>query len=337
MRLSESVKTIARLMIALLLVSFLTSCGSEKMVTDSRIAMGTLVIVSLPESDEEAMDGIFSLIYEIDHKLSRYNPSSWISRINQAAGEESVSLPEDIYALVKASVEMAFFTDGIFNPAIGPLSALWGMGTESAGVPDGEEINEVLPLLDYSLIELVDENCSVYLPLEGMALDLGGVGKGYAADCVRKYLEEAGVKSALVNLGGNVLAYGHKSNGEDWRIGIRDPEKSESSFFTTVDVADETVITSGSYQRYIEQDGMRYHHILDSQTGYPAETDILSATVIGASGTLGDMLSTTLFALGSEKAMEMADRLGIKVVLYLSDGSVLSSDGHDSQIAVLEE
>ena len=329
MRLSKSVKAIVRLIPIILFSLFISSCSSEKLVTDSRIAMGTLVVVSLEQSDEAEMEGIFSLVYEIDNAISRYNPSSWISRINEMAGKERVAVPEDIFNLIKTSISMAYRTDGVFNPAVGPLSGLWGIGTEEARVPEKEEIENILPLLDYTLIEIDDEARTVYLPVAGMALDLGGVGKGYAADLIHDYLEQRGVERALVNLGGNVLAFGSKSGKEKWKIGIRDPEKSASSFFATVEVSDETVITSGGYQRYIEQDGVRYHHILDSRTGYPAVTDILSATVINPSGTLGDMLSTTLFALGSEKAMELAEELGVEVILYLSDGSVLSTYSSD--------
>ncbi len=323
---------------ALLLAAMLmfSSC-TEDMVSDSRIAMGTLVTVSLPERDAAAMDDVFSLIYEIDGEISRFSEKSWIGRINEAAGSAPVQVPEEIYSLVKEAVEMAYRTGGVFNPAVGPLSSLWALGTEDARVPSQDEISRVLPLLDYTLIELDDSDHSVFLPLPGMALDLGGVGKGYASDKVAELLGALGVGSALVNLGGNVLAYGTRPDGEPWRIGIRDPEGDASSYFIVVDVSDSTVITSGGYQRYIEKDGVRYHHILNSETGYPYETDILSATVISSSGTLGDMLSTTLFAEGSDKAMASARAFGVRCILLLEDGSVLDSDSSDGDVAVMEE
>lgn len=323
-------------LIAVSLIFLVTSC-SQGYVSDSRIALGTLVTVTIPEKDEEMMDEIFSYIYEIENDISSHIPSSWVGKINSNAGIAPEIVPEDVYTLIKDSVSMAYYTDGIFNPAIGPLSSLWAMGTEEARVPEEEEITSVLPLLDYTNVILDDEENSVYLSQPGMALDLGGVGKGYASDCIAARLSDLGIESAIINLGGNILAYGSREGGSSWRIGIRNPFGDSSSVFKTVEVSDETVITSGVYQRYVEKDGIRYHHILNSDTGYPFQTDVVSATIINKNGELGDMLSTTLLAVGSEKALEIAEDLGVRVVLVLEDGSVLDSDGPESQIAVVEE
>ncbi len=308
--------------ILLSMMVMLVSC-SEKMVTDSRLAMGTLVTVTLPESDSERMDDIFTLVYSLDRELSRYTPGSWIYRINSSAGVSPVTVPPGIFSLISESVDMAYRTDGVFNPAIGPLTLLWGMGTESARVPEESEIEAVLPLLDYREIELDEENLSVYLPRKGMSLDLGAVGKGYASDIIHRFLEDEGIKHAIVNLGGNVLAHGGKPDGTPWQIAIRNPEGDASSYSAVVDVFDGTVITSGGYQRYIEKDGVRYHHILDSSTGYPFRSDILSATVVNPSGTLGDMLSTIVFSEGSEKAAAIAEEYGVTLILTLEGGEVV--------------
>ena len=324
----------AFLPLAILIIFFSVSCTSGT-VSDSRIAMDTLITVSIPEKDSEYIDDIFALVYEIDGELSRYNDESWIYKINENAGISPVSVPEEVFNLISASIDMAFDTDGLFNPAIGPLSALWGIGSEDARVPEKDEIEAVLPLLDYTLVELSEEDLSVYLPLPGMALDLGGVGKGYAADRIQELLDSFGVSGAIVNLGGNVLAYGSGDGGRPWRIGIRNPEGESSDSVMSIECEDMTVITSGVYQRYLEKDGVRYHQILDSKTGYPAVSDIVSATVISSSGTLGDMLSTTLLAAGSEKAMDIAAEYGVRCILILSDGSVL--DSSEGQIAVLQK
>ena len=329
----SGVKAFGILLISMLL---LFSC-SVRSVTESRIAMDTLITVTVPENESEIADEIFSLIYRLDEELSSFNSESWVYRINENAGISPVSVPEDIYLLIKASIEMAYRTDGIFNPAIGPLSTLWAFGSENARVPSEEEIEAVLPLLDYRLVELSDEDSSVYLPLEGMALDLGGVGKGYASDRVRIMLDEKDSDGLIVNLGGNVLAYKSADGGRPWRIGIRNPEGNAETSVFTVEVENSTVITSGVYQRYIEEDGVRYHHILDYKTGYPFNSDIISATVISSSGTIGDMLSTTLLALGSERALEFASEMGVRCILILSDGTIIDSDSPDSQIAVMEE
>ena len=231
---------------------------------------------------------------------------------------------------------MAEETEGLFNPAIGPLTALWGIGTENARIPSDDEIAAVLPLLDWRSIILDDEERSVFLKEKGMSLDLGAVGKGWAADMVQGYLESLSIEHAIVNLGGNILLVGGKKDGSGWNVGIKDPENT-SSVFMRLSIEDGTVITSGGYQRYIEKDGVIYHHILDSRTGYPFTTDILSATVINPSGTLGDMLSTVLFAAGSEKAEAIASQHGVRAILKLEDGRVIDTDSTEGEIAVVEE
>lgn len=298
--------------------------------------MGTIVSVTLYESYDDKIDDIFSYIYSLDSMISRYNEKSYIAMINSNAGISPVTVPDEVYGLVKVSLEMAKETDGLFNPAIGPLSSLWGFGTEEARVPSSDEIESVLPLLDWRKIKLSDDDNSVFLENGGMAIDLGAVGKGWAADMIDSYLDELGVEHALVNLGGNVLLHGGKADGSAWRVGIRDPENLSSSY-ASVAIENGTVITSGGYQRYIEKDGEIYHHILNPETGYPFQTDIISATVIGDSGTLSDMLSTVIFASGSDKAEEIADKHDVSIILKLTDGSVINTYSPDSQIAILEE
>lgn len=305
-------------------------------MTDSRIAMGTLVTVTLYESDAGKADDIFSYIYKLDSEISRYTDGSYIDMINDSAGISSVQVPDEIYSLIESTVVMAEETEGLFNPAIGPLTALWGIGTEDARIPSDDEIASVLPLLDWRSIILDDEERSVFLKEKGMSLDLGAVGKGWAADMVQDYLESLSIEHAIVNLGGNILLVGGKEDGSGWNVGIKDPENT-SYVFMRLSIEDGTVITSGGYQRYIEKDGVIYHHILDSRTGYPFTTDILSATVINPSGTLGDMLSTVLFAAGSEKAEAIASQHGVRAILKLEDGRIIDTDSTEGEIAVMEE
>ena len=256
--------------------------------------------------------------------------------INDSAGISPVQVPDEIYSLIESTVVMAEETEGLFNPAIGPLTALWGIGTENAHIPSDDEIASVLPLLDWRSIIFNDEERSVFLKEKGMSLDLGAVGKGWAADMVQGYLESLSIEHAIVNLGGNILLVGGKEDGSGWNVGIKDPENT-SSVFMRLSIEDGTVITSGGYQRYIEKDGVIYHHILDSRTGYPFTTDILSATVINPSGTLGDMLSTVLFAAGSEKAEAIASQHGVRAILKLEDGRIIDTDSTEGEIAVMEE
>ncbi len=318
----------------LILLILLASC-SEQYVSDSRIALGTAVYVSV-KGDEELLDSAFDAIYSADRAISRFTEGSWIWKINENAGIQPVQVPDDIYDLIKRSFSMAYDTDGIFNPMIGPLSALWGMGTENARVPEESEIEAVLPLLDYHKAVLDDESRTVFLPEKGMALDLGAVGKGWASDLVRDRLLEGGAESALVNLGGNIAVIGDH-DGKPWRIGIQRPGAEPGSYFMLIEAEDTSVVTSGGYQRYIEKDGVVYHHILSSETGYPAETDLISATVIAPDGTLCDMLSTTLFAAGSSSAYDIAAKYGVRAVLLTEDLEIIDTDSPESEVAVLEE
>ena len=157
-----------------------------------------------------------------------------------------------------------------------------------------------------------------------MALDLGGAGKGWASDLVREYLEESGVEDALINLGGNLVAMGCKE-GRPWMIGIQTPGGPSGSYFIRLPAEDLGIVTSGGYQRYFVEDGRTYHHILSSSTGYPAETDLLSATAIGTDGLLLDLLSTAMFAAGSEEAVELAERYGIRAVLLTEDEDIIDT------------
>ena len=327
------------LKVGLIILSLLllASC-SEKTMTDSRFVLGTVCTITINGSDDEAlMSSAFDLLYEIDRSISRFDENSWVYKINENAGKEAVAVPEDIFALIKASLEMAESTDGVFNPAIGPLSSLWGFGTESARVPEKSEIEAVLPLVDYHLVTLSEEDSSVFLEKEGMALDLGAVGKGWACDKLRAFLEGEGVESALLNLGGNIAVIGSYKDGEPWKIGIQRPFEDRGAYFTIVSAVDESVVVSGGYQRYIEQDGVFYHHILSSHTGYPADTDLISAAVITESSTLADMLSTTLFASGSEKAEEIARRFKVRTILLTEDLEVIDLDASEGEVAIREE
>ena len=324
---------IIQLSVLLLIVPLLFSCTKEP-VSGSRFVLGTYATITInnPPSDNILTES-FDLLYAIDHEISRYTEGSWVYRINEMAGKEAVSVPPEIYSLIKRAFSMAEVTDGIFNPAIGPLSSLWALGTERAKVPTDAEIEEVLPLLDWRLVELNDEAMSVYLPLSGMSLDLGGVGKGYAADALRNFLVKKGVKSALLNLGGSITVIGDKI-GRPWRIGIQRPFGSASETFTVLELEDTSLVTSGGYQRYIERDGVLYHHILSSQTGYPYETDLLSASVITEDATLGDMLSTVFFALGRDEALKAAEQFGVKAVLLDEELEISVFDAEKGKVGV---
>lgn len=282
-----------------------------------------------PRLDGAALlDQAFSAISDIERRISRLLPDSELSQINSQAGIEPVVVSEATYDIIRTAFDYAALTDGAFNPAIGPLVSLWGINTEDAHVPSEQELAQVLPLLDWCLVQLDDETYTVFLPIKGMSLDLGGIGKGYAADAVDAILRSGGVTSALVNLGGNILVIGPKDDGKPWRIGLQDPSADRGRYFLSLDLVDGTIVTSGPYERFFEEDGVVYHHILDSRTGYPADTHIVSMTLVGTDSTGMDALSTASFVMGPEKSLAFLETLpGVQAVCLLDDGTIHMTTG----------
>lgn len=302
-----------------------TSCNTSRRIEESRIAMGTSVSLTVySRRDAKVFNDAFMLLSNIEKEISTHDSNSYISRINANAGISPVEVPEDVYALIKRAVEYAYKTDGLFNPAIGALSTLWDISGENPRVPSDEEIESALEIISYEDIVLDDSNSSVYLKKKGMKLDLGGIGKGYAADQIKKLFDERGIKKAIINLGGNIYALGlkDKKSGEKWKVGIINPI-DKSSIIDSVEVEDMTVVTSGGYERFFVKNGKIYHHILDSSTGYPSDSDLLSATIVARDSTLSDALSTATFSGGSEKAREFADKFGVCIIVYTKNKEVL--------------
>lgn len=318
----NSYNAIAILIIVTLLFS---SCKSERRIEENRIAMGTNVSITVfSQKDAKLLDDAFLLLSEIERKISSKDPNSYVSKINSCASISKVPVPDDVYSLIKRSVEIANQTDGLFNPAIGALVDLWGIATDNARVPEQYEIDAVLPLLSCSDIVFDDSLKTVYLKKKGMKLDLGAIGKGYAVDKLREYFLSNGVEKAIINLGGNVYVLGWKNKieREKWRVGIVDP-LAQSNLLTEVDIMNKAVSTSGGYERYFESDGIRYHHILSSATGYPTDSDALSATVISPDGALADALSTAAFSGGSEKAKELSEKFSVYIIIYTKSNQIL--------------
>ena len=201
----------------------------------------------------------------------------------------------------------------------------WGFTTQNFRIPSEEELEELLSHVDYKQVDL--ENSAVTIP-EDVRLDLGGIAKGFTSSRVMDIFRKNGVTSGIISLGGNVQALGHKPDGNMWRVGIQDPHDLNSTF-AVVEVADQAVITSGGYQRYFEENGQTYHHIIDPRTGYPAENGLISVTIISADGTLADALSTSLFIMGPEEASSFwkKHRDTFDAIMMKDDGTVMVTAG----------
>jgi thiamine biosynthesis lipoprotein len=230
---------------------------------------------------------------------------------------------------VRKALQYAKISGGAFDPSIGPIVKLWNIGMEGERVPENWEITAALPLVDWTAVRTDEKASTVYLERPGMRLDLGAIAKGYAADEISRILVERNVRAAIVDLGGNILAYGKKKDGSPWRIGVQNPFSERGEYLGIVTIPGGTVVTSGIYERFFIQDGKRYHHILDTTTGRPVESDLVSVSVLAPSSIDADGLSTTLFALGREKGFALLKTLpGVEAIfvdagkrLYFSPGA----------------
>ena len=226
-----------------------------------------------------------------------------------------------------------------FNPAIGPLVKLWNITGDIPYLPSDEEIETVLPLCSWKNISLDESSRSLFLRKEGMIVDLGGIAKGYAADCLAELFTAWNLPKALVSLGGNVYAFGTKDKkGSAWKIGIKNPIESDEMPVIRLDVKNTSVVTSGIYERFFEADGKRYHHILDSKTGKPVENDIASVSIICTNSMEADVLSTSVLALGKEKGMALLkSKTGVEGIIILKDRTILYTAGLKDKIIILDE
>ncbi len=280
----------------------LTGCAADPPRADREIwAMDTIIeLTAYGPAADRALDQGAALLYELDALLSVTNPDSAVSRINQSAGEP-VAVPHEAAALVARAGALSADTAGALDITLYPLVQAYGFISEEHHVPSREQRAELLRLADWTAVTVSGDTVQL---APGMAIDLGAVAKGYASQRLIELLSAQGVASAIVSLGGNVQTLGSRPDGSPWRVAVRDPLDVDG-MVGVVSVTDTAVVTSGGYQRYFEQDGVRYHHILDPSTGLPANSGLLSATVVCADGTTADGLSTALFVLGKERALEL--------------------------------
>ena len=305
----------------------LTGCGKQTTEATAQIfAMDTVMdLTAYGENAAAALTDASREINRLERLLSRTIDTSEISQIN-AGGAVTVS--EETASLLAQAQTYTAATDGAFDITIAPLVSLWGITTDSPYVPTQQEIDALLPLVGSAHLHLSGDTATLD---DGCAIDLGGIAKGYAADLLRAQLEKEGVTSATLDLGGDVFVMGRKTDGGDWRIAVKDPADTES-YLGVVSAADKFIVTSGVYERYFEENGVRYHHILDPKTGCPAESGLVSVTVLCENGAWADALSTACFVLGPDGALALRDDLAdqgadFELILVTDDGRVLYTDG----------
>ncbi len=265
---------------------------------------------------EEALRAVRDEAVRLEELLSRFLPGSEISMINRSAGVKCEKLSSDTYEVLSRAIEFSSYCKGLFDVTIGPLVTLWNKGKDTFEPPEESTIRRILPLVDYTGLLLDPCEESAGLRRTDQSIDLGGIGKGFVGDKFLEVFKKCGVSSAFTNIGGNVVALGTKPDGSPWRVGIQHP-RQENNLLGLVSVADKAVVTSGDYQRYfVGRNGKRYHHILDPSTGYPAESGLVSVTIVADSSMDADALSTILFVAGMEKGLELLRRFsGAEAIL----------------------
>lgn len=287
----------------LLCIAMLTACQNSdenKKVSKDIFAMDTyMTVTAYGKNAENGVNKAVDEINRLETVLSAEKQESDIYKLNETG---SGTLSTDTKNIVSRALEINKTTNGAFDISIYPLMVKWGFTTQKYNVPSKNEISKLLKDVDSSKIIFDEKSGNIKLK-ENMKIDLGGIAKGYTSNRVMQIFKECGVKSGLVSLGGNVQALGTKTDGIAWQIAIENPDKS-SDYIGVVSVKDKAVITSGGYERYFEKNGKTYHHILDPETGYPAESGVKSVTIVSDDGTLADALSTSLFVMGKEKALD---------------------------------
>lgn len=260
--------------------------------------MGTVIETKIwHEQPEPLLDQVEKMLYLYKERFSANDETSELMEVNHNAGVQPVTVSSDLYELIELGKAHSCAPNSRLNIAIGPLIQTWRVGFSDAKVPDEKVIEEKLSLTHPSDIILNTKGCQVYLKKRGMALDLGALAKGYIADKIVEYLKDAGVRSGLINLGGNVLTFGCAPHNPDglWRIGVQDPRRPRGEHVAVLKIGEESVVTSGIYERTFTYADKTYHHIFDSKTGYPVATDVASLTIISDKSVDGEIWTTRLF------------------------------------------
>lgn len=318
----------------LTLILLITSCAAEPQedLSQTTYALGTIITINLyDQGNQDLMDDLIARVSEIEKLMSAQLDDSEVSLITAQAGIAPVVVSDETFQVVERALHYADLSGGSFDPTIGPVVDLWGVGTDEAHVPSQDEIDSALKLVAYSKVVLDKEQQTVYLEEKGMSLDLGGIAKGYVADALVEMLHETSVARAMINLGGNIYAYGEKRDGSPYKVAVQTPYDTRNTYFGYVEVQDKTVVTSGPYERYFEASGQIYHHIFDARTGYPTEGDVVSVSIIAENSMDADALSTMLFTMTPEAGIALIESMEGVGCIYVDEeyGLSLSSDIKD--------
>jgi thiamine biosynthesis lipoprotein len=270
--------------------------------------LGTTCTVRLyTGGNTAALDAAFARIAEIETRMTINKGGSEVDLVNDAAGKRPVKVTSDVLYVIMQGLKYSEDGDGAFDISVAPLVKLWGIGSDTARIPEPSEIRAALTRIGYKDIVVNEKDSTVFLRRPGMAIDLGSVAKGYAADEVVRVLQGKGVTVALVDLGGNILTMGKKPGGALWRIAIQNPVEPRGTMIGYVDIPGGSVTTAGTYERFFERDGKRYFHILDARTGYPAWNGLSAVAIWAPDSTTADGYDTLVFTLGLDRGKKLVE------------------------------
>ncbi len=315
-----------------------TTKYSNTLISKSGYYLDTYVTIQIYDSAEnyneiitdtddlnELIDNALKLCYKYELVFSKTNSNSELYKLNESS-ESKVRISTELYQALDKALYYSSLSEGKFDATISPVTDLWNFKDNI--IPSNDELKSALSSVDYNKISLSEYNGSYYIIKNDAKIDLGGIAKGYIADKIKYYLTKNGIKSGIINLGGNTIVLGNKPNHTEYTIGIQTPFENIGEYMCTVKIDDKSVVTSGVYERVFKKDGFLYHHIIDPDTGCPSKTDIYSATIISENSIDADALSTTCVLLGTEDALALINSIDdIECVIITSDNEILLSDG----------
>ena len=320
----------ARLLLVTLITGLFSACAASADPPLSRteqILWTTCTITLYDHAVKQSLDAAFDRLREIHARMSVNLPGSELEAIAAAAGRAPVRVTDDVLVVTQKAIQLAELSHGLFDPTVGPLISVWKIDKDHPDVPKESAIAAARALVNWHDIVVDPAEKTIFLKRAGMQLDLGGLVKGYAADEVVRILSGRGVRSAIIDLGGDIFAMGRGQSGQPWRIGVQNPDADRGTFLGIARVIDRSVVTSGVYEHYFMKAGRRYHHLMDTRTGHPVDNGLLSVTVITKSSMDADGLGLALFCMGKIEGIETGRKLGLGVVMVDSNHKVYVTPG----------